>query len=353
MRPWVIAGIIIVVAVIAVSLIGTGVYLFPGAGTPGITAKTMARGLTTPTTAPASTLPLTTVRAGYLPDVLVSAPFIAALERGYFEQEGLRVELTKFASSKDMHDALVSGRLDFTALDGFPNLFASEAISPGKVKVTGYAADTDQRYMTYFIVRRDSPMTNVSELKGKRFAAPLGTNGKVWAEAMLHGFGVDSFELVQMKYELMLPALQAGQVDAVWANEPLRALGESKGVSRVLEAHPRRVVLNPAPYVAMLAFNTDFLNSNPEAARKIARAQAKAIDDLHANQTEVKRLYAKHTGLELSIALASTLPYMSAQASEADLRQVQALADFLYANGELKKPIEVTGLYWKDTGQKG
>ncbi len=51
------------------------------------------------------------VKIGYLPFVLALPTFVA-LEKGYFQEQGLKVTPTLFESGTIITDALITGRLD-------------------------------------------------------------------------------------------------------------------------------------------------------------------------------------------------------------------------------------------------
>src|SRR4051812_38760566 len=65
----------------------------------------------------------TNVRIGYLPFASDAALF-AAYDRGYFREEGVKVELVRFSAANDNLNALLSGRVDMCGMLGFPTLFA-------------------------------------------------------------------------------------------------------------------------------------------------------------------------------------------------------------------------------------
>jgi NitT/TauT family transport system substrate-binding protein len=60
-----------------------------------------------------------------MPDV-ESIPFLIAQKNGYFEQEGVKVNIEHFTSAKDRDSALQSGKLDGVITDVVAVLFANE-----------------------------------------------------------------------------------------------------------------------------------------------------------------------------------------------------------------------------------
>ncbi len=287
------------------------------------------------------------LRVAIVQGVLFSLPSMIAVEKGYFSQEGLTAEVTEFSSTKDAFDALAAGRADITVL-GLPNLFAAELASPGKVKASGIMADTKERYMTYILVAKDSPVNKTSDLKGRKFGAALGTNTKVWSAAMLRSLaGLElgkDVELAQMSYGLLLGALEAGSVDAIYANEPLATIGVARGIARVLEKNPRTAVMNPAPFGAPFGVSAEFVKKRRGDACGAYRAVARAVNFLNANETAAKRVYAARERLDAATIESATLMNVSLGAGD-DAQQAQRLADFMLAQGELKAPVRTQGMF--------
>ena len=107
------------------------------------------------------------VSIGVMPDI-DSVPIIIAQEKGYFAEEGLKVDIQKFKSAMDRDAALQSGNLDGAISDMLAVAFAK---SGGfDVKVTSY---TDGTYK--LIAGKDEKAQKPQDLAGKDVAVSKNT----------------------------------------------------------------------------------------------------------------------------------------------------------------------------------
>ena len=83
---------------------------------------------------------------GLMPDT-DSLPFIIAREKGYFDDEGLKVDIQQYKSAMDRDSALQSGNLDGAVSDMLAVAFAK---SGGfDVKVTSFTVNGNQATVTF------------------------------------------------------------------------------------------------------------------------------------------------------------------------------------------------------------
>ncbi len=100
------------------------------------------------------------IRIGYV-NVLDDAPVHVAYEAGFYEDEGLDVDLMQFASGTDLIKGIVSGRLDLGVL-GFTNAL-TWASRGAELRIVGGA----QRSFHSVLTRTDSGIDTVEELKAR------------------------------------------------------------------------------------------------------------------------------------------------------------------------------------------
>ena len=104
---------------------------------------------------------------GLMPDT-DSLPFIIAQEKGYFADEGLKVDIQQFKSAMDRDSALQSGYLDGAVSDMLAVAFAKDG--GFDVKVTSM---TDGSYK--LIAGKDAGVQSVKDLKGKDVSVSRNT----------------------------------------------------------------------------------------------------------------------------------------------------------------------------------
>src|SRR3989344_9462314 len=101
------------------------------------------------------------IRIGYKTHVGF-LPLFVAIDKGYFDEQGLEVELIEFESTDLMVQALLSGEID--ALTGINTLtaFAVEENSPGKLKIFTTQTYTTEFYADQILVNKDSEITKIT-----------------------------------------------------------------------------------------------------------------------------------------------------------------------------------------------
>ena len=237
--------------------------------------------------APATAAQLTPVRAAYIP-VVSWLPAWVAKEKGLFEKNGLDVTLS-VTQNLSVLPGTLGRQFDF-APSTPPDLIKAVLAGIDVVAVAGQGIETKDNPSTHLIVRKDSAITSMQDLKGKVIATP--TLGAIIHVSVLHGLkknGIDpnSIRAVEVPFPNMPDQLKAGNVDAVEALEPFagqllaagnRSLGEpllsvSDEVLYTFWISERKWAAdNPAviaAWVASLNQAKEFMDANPQEARAI------------------------------------------------------------------------------------
>ena len=161
------------------------------------------------------------IRVGALRFTSHSASFIA-LERGYFADAGLDVELVFFQAAQPMAVAIASGDIDYavTAVSGGLISLAQK----GAIKVVGGALSEDSNLDGQKILVSDAAfqagVTDPSKLGGKSFGITQSGSSFHYMGSQIAGAeGVElSFKPLQ-KVGAVIGALKSGQIDA-WSIVP-------------------------------------------------------------------------------------------------------------------------------------
>jgi len=156
-------------------------------------------------------------RVGYV-RVMDDAQAMLAYEAGLYEKYGLDAKLIEFSSGTDLIKGIVGGQLDIGVL-GFSNAFTW--VSRGAdLKIVGGA----QRGYHSLLVREDSGIESVADLKGKNLASQKqgSTADIVLKGVMLDNAGLDSGDLNIMGVApaVAVQSLVGGRVDAAFLFEP-------------------------------------------------------------------------------------------------------------------------------------
>jgi len=289
----------------------------------------------------------TKISMGYLPITYHLTAFVAK-EKGFFDAEGLDVEMVKFETVNDAMGALVTDKIQLS-MAGYPTMFALEAASPGGFKMFGHAFETNARNQHALLVPVNSTVQSIEGLKGKRIGTYTGSTQKLYISLIMKKLGFQEgtdYEIVQVATPLQVPALAAGQFDALLTIEPYVTIAKDKGVAKVLIQNPRgKYVLDPLPAGPAGAVSTKLLERDAATAQKIVRAMDKAVAYINENEAEARKALAKYAPIDEQTALRIGLYNWRVQPSAGDKQDVQKMADVFFENGELKKRVDTQSLW--------
>jgi len=140
------------------------------------------------------------------------AAYWVALEKGYYRQRGLDVDMQNSKGSGDSIAKVDTGRADVGLADSAV-VIASSARGT-KVKVVGMVFDKSPLNIWS---RKDAPITKPKDLEGKTVAAPPGDGQRQMFPAFARLNGIDPAKVTWVNVEpaAKVPALAEKRVDAV------------------------------------------------------------------------------------------------------------------------------------------
>lgn len=240
----------------------------------------------------------TKVRIGYI-GLTCEAPLFTAVEKGFFAEEGLDVEMVRceWATYKD---ALALGQYDVTH---HLVMYFLKPIEQGMdVKFTGGVHRGCLRVQAL----KDGPIRSIADLKGKTIAVPgMGTPPFMFASRVMSANGLDPSRDVNWRVypagELGL-VLEQGLVDAVANSEPVGSLMLAGG-----KVHNVADQAKDAPYkdeyCCAVLVNGAFLRQYPAASAAATRAILKAAKWVEANPAAAARLSVEEGYIASTIEL--------------------------------------------------
>ena len=277
------------------------------------------------------------VKIGYWP-ISGGLAFFSAIEEGYFAQAGIDMEAVRFAGPNQVVEAIIAGRIDGSANGtSSPTLALGDAQDPGSIKLFCMNYANAEYVIDHIIVPKDSTLTSVKDVAGKRYACGPGINNVTLAKAVLEGAGIPSPKVIELPAPQILPSLAAGQIDAAYVLEPTAVIGRKEGISKILEtAVISKYVLgnSDAPWFGGAAsLRSAFIKENPEAARNVVAAYAKGVDYVRTQKSEANKYLNGYTAIEGD--LIKEVPVsgykMSSEMTPEDWAVMQKLFDLFYA----------------------
>jgi len=222
------------------------------------------------------------VKVGYTP-ILSQLPLFVAVEEGYFEEEGIEVELVKFDAPNHLNDALLQGQIDITCPGMALGIFAiTEQKNPGKIEVYSIVGGTPDAPVAKVLVRKESEIRSVSDIKGKKLGIFGGTiQWIVITKNYLEMHGLKAYEdveIVELTPALQVQALASGQIDALLALEPMATVALEQGFARVVDGSAAETTINNPSWIGAGAINTAYKEKNPEKVEAYLRAIKRGIE---------------------------------------------------------------------------
>ncbi|WP_338509994.1 aliphatic sulfonate ABC transporter substrate-binding protein [Burkholderia gladioli] len=151
---------------------------------------------------------------------------------------------------------------------------------------------------TALVVRKDSPIHTLADLKGRKIAATRGTDPFLFTLRALHTIGLtrDDVELVNLQHPDGRTALANGQVDA-WAGlDPHMAAAQVDDGARPLY---RNVGFNTYGF---LNVREAFASQYPQAVTRVLKVYEKARLWIVAHPDETARIVADESKVSLPVA---------------------------------------------------
>jgi len=258
-----------------------------------------------------------------------SAIPIVAVEKGYFQNEGIKVRTLRFNSGPACAEALYSGSADVGAMGDSTAIMA--LVRHGKLKLIASHGSGEHRHR--LIVRQDGTILTLKDLGGKRVAIKKGTSTHGGFLALMRSAGIPlkAVTVVDLNPGTMPEALMAGSVDAVAASEPTPSLAEARGGRGLITFGG----LGNSYPILMLA-NASVIEERKEDLVRFFRALRHAEDFVNAHPNETAKILSRVTGLSLPLTQkAMKCHEYRLCLDEATLSSLQSTAKFLMKHHEL------------------
>jgi sulfonate transport system substrate-binding protein len=217
-------------------------------------------------------------------------------DKKFLEQDlasdGIAVEWTQSLGSNKALELLNSKSIDFGSTAGAAALIGKANGNPIKA-IYVYSRPE----WTALVVRKDSPITKVADLKGKKVAVTRGTDPHIFLLRALHEAGLTEkdIEMVVLQHADGRIALEKGDVDA-WAGlDPMMAQTEIQSGSRVFY---RNVNFNS---YGVLNVREEFAGQYPAYVERVLAAYEKARLWALQNPEEFRKLFAANAKLDDSV----------------------------------------------------
>ncbi|MFT3660268.1 MAG: ABC transporter substrate-binding protein [Gordonia sp. (in: high G+C Gram-positive bacteria)] len=211
-----------------------------------------------------------------------------------------KVRWASFEAGPPLLEAAAAGKVDVGSTGDVPALFAQSAGSPLKI-ITVLAGEAANDFL---LVPKDSPITSVEQLKGKKVAFTKGSSSHGLVLALLDRAGLKPSDITEtfLTPNEGLAAFDSGQVDAWAVWNPYATIGTRQSKARVL-ADGKGLTTQQGYYLASDAALAD--PAKKKALRdfvgRVTRAQRWAV----AHKDRWVPIFSKLTTLPEPVAAAT------------------------------------------------
>ncbi|EAX47123.1 extracellular solute-binding protein, family 3 [Thermosinus carboxydivorans Nor1] len=254
-----------------------------------------------------------------------SAPIFIGIEKGFFKDEGIELEVQWFDAAQPIAVATASNKVDIGATGITASLFNMVA-SGQQLSLVADKGREQKGYSSSAVVVTtelwEQGARNIADLKGKRIGiTQAGSTFHYMIGRLLeaNGLSLNDVQIVPLaKVSALMAGLQSKQVDAVILNEP--------NISKVVSAGYGKVLVSVGDVMeyqtSAIFFSPDFVKDKDTAIRflkgyiKATRyyydavlAQKEGKPAAGGNYDEVINIIAKYTGAPAADIKAG-LPYI-------------------------------------------
>jgi NitT/TauT family transport system substrate-binding protein len=270
------------------------------------------------------------------------APIYLGKQRGFFRQRNIDLTLTPAQGGAVIVPAVVSGQFQFGISNVTSLLLAASNGLPVKIVCNGDASSgTAGKDFDGLMVRGDSPIKGPAELAGKRVAVNTLKNiADTTVRAVVRKAGGDpkAVRFVELGFPDMLPALQAGRVDAMFVVEPFVSLALAAGARTISSAYAE---VAPNLTVGVYFTSKQQISSHPDLVKRFTEAMKESLAYADSHSEEVRAILSSYTQIKSDVAASLTLPRFP---PEINRDSVKVLSDLAEQDGLLTKAPDLNDL---------
>ncbi|HEU4976316.1 MAG TPA: ABC transporter substrate-binding protein [Baekduia sp.] len=264
----------------------------------------------------------TTLKVGVIPIADV-APLYLGMKKGFFAEEHLKIEPQFAESGAAIVPSVVSGNAQI----GFSNVGSmlvgqTKGLPVRIVSQADEAAGDPADAWTGLIVKGSSDIHAPKDLEGKTIALNgLHELNEVVVKAALakNGVDIDKLHFTEVAFPDMVPALDAGRVDAIAASEPFATIAKEGGDRSVLAP---AVALQPNMTFAVYFSSQSFVEQHRDQLERFQRAMGRSLDYAAAHEDEARAIIPTYSKVDPKLAEQIKLPVWTRDLNEPSIEMI-------------------------------
>ena len=285
---------------------------------------------------------MTKVRLTEVAHSIFYAPMYVAIEEGYFEKEGIEVELVNGLGADKTMTAVLSGESEI----GFMGSEASIYVyNEGAEDYVVNFAQLTQRAGNFLVSRESEPEFKMTDLKGKTvLGGRKGGMPQMVFEYILKKYGMDPENdlniITNIDFGMTAQAFAGGSGEYTVEFEPSATALEKEGSGFVVAS--LGIESGYVPYTAFSA-KKSYIKDNPEVIQGFVNALQKGMDyvNTHTPEEIAKIIQPQFAETDMETLVTIVTRYYDQDSWKEDLVFEEAsftlLLDILESAGELEK----------------
>lgn len=264
-------------------------------------------------------------------------PLAVAQREGYFEKEGIKVDLQKFLSANDRDAAIQGG-----AVDGAITDYTSAAL----VNAAGFDIKITSKCQApfYIITGENSGISTLNELKGKKVAVSQNTVIDFCVDMALESAGMSASDIEKVevnKIPLRLEMMRNNKIDATGLPNPFALIAQNDGCKAL-------VLMEDLGYtVTGIIFSQKVIDEKgADTIKKFYRAYNEGANYLRTHSVEdIKDILTKDLGFPEPLLGQVQIPnYTNATAVQTTDKDIIAVIEWLTEKSLINDSFDANNL---------
>jgi NitT/TauT family transport system substrate-binding protein len=218
-----------------------------------------------------------------------SIPFWVAEQEGYYQEQGIDVELIPFLSALERDSALAAGAIDAAISDPIGAILFDKGT--GRLKITSLGlGKTPAEGVFAILASPKSGITTVEQLKGVEIAVSNSTIIEYVTDKLLENQGFLPGEISKIevrKMPIRMQMLLSNSVTAATLPEPLASIAAAKGAKVLLKDSSAQQSLSQT----VIIFRTEVLDKQKAAVQGFFRAYSDAVKNINTSPEKFRPLF--------------------------------------------------------------
>jgi len=247
-----------------------------------------------------------TLKMGLLP-ILDVLPFYVAQQAGYFEEEGVNIELIPVSSALERDQLLLAGEID-----GMLNDLVSTGIfnqDEAQIVIVAMARRAYEGHPQFRILA--APRSNItipSDLTGNEIGISENSVIHYITQRILEDAGLNADDLTfrpEPNIPVRFQLLMEGQLKVATLPDPLAQAAIEGGAILIADD---TALVDTGFSQSVLSFRKEIVDDNPEAVEAFLRAWMRAAEDINADPDAYRDLWLENTTVPDSVKDTYELP---------------------------------------------